>query len=275
MSFDLKTYLARIGLVTVEPTLDGLRRLQDAQLRAIPFENLEPYTGIVPALAPESVFRKLVTEGRGGYCFELNRLFGDALEALGFEIEPVLARVRLGAPTGTARAHLAWSVLLDGEEWLADASLGGYGPRYPLRLVPDLPQSEGDEVFRLVVDPATGEMVLERREAQDWLAIIAFDRTSVVEIDIEAGNYLAATWRGKSPFPDNLMLNIRTEGGRASLFNKAVSVTGAAGEAAQWELGSQVELHSVLKDLFRLETDRSTVEALWSKLEAGDLAKAA
>ena len=275
MHFDLKTYLARIRLAHVEPTIDGLRRLHDAQLRAIPFENIEPFTGVVPALAPESVFRKLVTEKRGGYCFELNGLFGNALKALGFETEPVMGRMRFGAPRGGPRAHLAWIVSLDGEEWLADVSFGGSGPRYPVRLVPDLVQNEGADAFRLVADTATGELVLERLEPQGWFALYGFDRYPVVESDVEAGNFLAATWREKAPFSDNLVLTIRMAEGRASLFNKAATVIDAAGRPEQWVLGSLTELQTVLKDLFRLDPDRSMAEMLWSKLEASDLAKAA
>ena len=40
---------------------------------------------------------------RGGYCFEHNLLFAGALQELGFEVEPMLARVRWAAPPGTVR----------------------------------------------------------------------------------------------------------------------------------------------------------------------------
>ncbi len=49
---------------------------------------------------------KLIGAGRGGYCLELNGIFGEALAALGFTARPLLCRVRMGAP----EAYLAWIV---------------------------------------------------------------------------------------------------------------------------------------------------------------------
>ncbi len=94
---DLDAYLHRIRLPT-RPTLDvaGLMRLQHAHRLAIPFENFDIWLGRGIAIDSEPAFAKLVTARRGGYCFEHNRLFLDALAALGFAAEPILARVWLG-----------------------------------------------------------------------------------------------------------------------------------------------------------------------------------
>ncbi|MEP2544736.1 MAG: arylamine N-acetyltransferase, partial [Alphaproteobacteria bacterium] len=74
-SFDLDAYLGRIGYRgAVAPTLDTLTEIQARHPAAITFENLDSLTGRVPSLAPMDVQRKLVTEGRGGYCFEQNLL---------------------------------------------------------------------------------------------------------------------------------------------------------------------------------------------------------
>ena len=106
--FDLDAYLARIALKE-RPLADaeGLAMLQRSHRLAIPFENLDIILGRGIRIDSESVFAKLVTAKRGGYCFEHNRLFLDALTALGFEARPLLARVWLGAEGGQARVRLA------------------------------------------------------------------------------------------------------------------------------------------------------------------------
>jgi N-hydroxyarylamine O-acetyltransferase len=275
MKFDLKKYLARVKLAEVPPTIEGLRQLQDAQQRTIPFDNIEPFGGIVPALEPELVFRKLVTERRGGYCVELNGVFGEALQALGFNAQPILARVRLGAPTGGPRAHLAWIVDIDGEEWLADTGFGGPGPRFPVKLAVGANHREGTENFRILQDKATSELVLERLEPQGWFALYSFDRYPVVPGDIDAANFLSAVWAGRSPFPNNLMLNIRTADGRASLFNRVATEVDAEGKAAQRTLASPTDLQSVLKDVFALDIDCAQSAAMWARLDAGAAEQAA
>ena len=122
---DFDAYFERIGLSASErPTLHEVHR---AHATSIPFENLDPHRGIPVSLAEEDLERKLVRERRGGYCFEQNLLLASALEHLGLEVEPMLARVRAGAPPGTVRprSHLVLRVTDgDGRVWHADVGLG-------------------------------------------------------------------------------------------------------------------------------------------------------
>ncbi|KQM65483.1 acetyltransferase [Sphingomonas sp. Leaf17] len=132
--FDLSGYLARIALpVTPAADADGLFDLQRAHRLAIPFENLDILLGRPIAIDSAGVFAKLVTATRGGYCFEHNRLFLDALAACGFEARPLLARVWLGATSVPPLTHTLSLVTIDGQAWIADPGFGGsYAPPMPL-----------------------------------------------------------------------------------------------------------------------------------------------
>src|ERR1700736_6596991 len=119
--FDLDAYLGRIGLEG-RPSLAELHR---AHATSIPFENLDPRRGVPVSLELEDLERKLVAERRGGYCFEQNLLLKAALEALGAEVDLLLARVRVGAPGVTRpRSHLVLRVRADGASWHADVGFG-------------------------------------------------------------------------------------------------------------------------------------------------------
>jgi N-hydroxyarylamine O-acetyltransferase len=132
--FDLDAYLARIGL-RGRPSLAQVHR---AHLASIPFENLDPQCGTPVSLALEDLERKLVAERRGGYCFEQNLLLKAALEALGAEVDLLLARVRLGAERGVTRprSHLVLRVRADGASWHADVGFGLGAPLEPLPFGP-------------------------------------------------------------------------------------------------------------------------------------------
>src|SRR5690348_18433864 len=96
-SIDLHAYLERIDIrPPVAPDLPTLRAIIAAHVATIPFENLDPFLGITPALDIPSVQRKLGRDGRGGYCFEQNRLLSDALRAIGFKVTDLAARVLWG-----------------------------------------------------------------------------------------------------------------------------------------------------------------------------------
>ncbi len=159
MTFDWAAYAARVRL-PARPTLHaaGLAVLQRHHRLAIPFENLDVMLGRGVATDSAAVFAKLVTAKRGGYCFEHNRLFGDALAALGFDARPLLARVWLGATAPPPLNHAISLVTINGEEWLADAGFGGsYSP--PMRM------ADGEEVTA----PDGARFRLRRDTDHDWM----------------------------------------------------------------------------------------------------------
>ena len=117
--FELDAYLERIGL----RGRPGIAEIHRAHVSSIPFENLDPFRGLAVSLDLGDLERKLIAERRGGYCFEHNLLFKAALEALGAEVEPILARVG-DRGTERSRTHLLLRVDLDGEVWHADVGFG-------------------------------------------------------------------------------------------------------------------------------------------------------
>lgn len=89
----------------------------------------------MPRLDAAALEAKLVAAGRGGYCFEHNLLLAEALTALGFEVELMLGRVRLGAAPGVVRGltHLCLRVGDGDRQWHADV---GFGVATPLEPIP-------------------------------------------------------------------------------------------------------------------------------------------
>lgn len=89
-SQEIRAYLSRIGF---HGPLDGsantLAALQEAHVHSVPYENLDILRGIPLSLEIPDLFRKIVKNRRGGYCFELNGLFAWLLECLGLSGSPV------------------------------------------------------------------------------------------------------------------------------------------------------------------------------------------
>ena len=57
-------------------SLENLKKLQKGNLKSIPFENLDLHMGRHFELSLEKAYNKVIKEFRGGYCLELNPLFG-------------------------------------------------------------------------------------------------------------------------------------------------------------------------------------------------------
>lgn len=88
--------------------LGFLTELQARQLARVPFESLSlHYSAANPPLSLDlqDLFRKIVHEGRGGYCMELNAFFGAVLCGLGFTLIGTGARVM-----GQNGVFLGWYV---------------------------------------------------------------------------------------------------------------------------------------------------------------------
>jgi N-hydroxyarylamine O-acetyltransferase len=91
---DLDAYFERIGYAGERtPTLDTLRGIQACHPAAIAFENLNPLLGWPVRLDARSLQQKLVVDRRGGYCFEHNLLLGHVLNAVGFSVSGLAARI--------------------------------------------------------------------------------------------------------------------------------------------------------------------------------------
>ncbi|MEP2530191.1 arylamine N-acetyltransferase [Shimia sp.] len=255
-------YLARLGLAKPVPhTLKGLQTLQAAHLHAIPFENLDPLLGIVPDLDLGAIQTKMLKQGRGGYCFEQNALFGCALREWGFAAEPLLARVRNGAPHGGARSHQAWIVAIESKEYLADVGFGGAGSIAPLRISTETTQDTPSGAYRISHDDTTNETVLDKMSGTGWFSLFSFDRIEVAPVDFEAANHLCATW-DKAPFRTNLMMARHLPSGRISLFNRAFR------EAGQTRMIDTLkEFETILTNRFGLTLPAGMATAAWQRIK--------
>lgn len=143
---NLEAYLERIGYRgSREPTLETLRALHRAHLYAIPYENLDIHLGRTLTLEPALIFDRLVTQRRGGWCFEMNGLFAWALRELGFEVTLLGAVVnRVAAPPKPKPDHLVLLVRLD-KPHLADVGFGD-GLLEPIPLEPGRYKQDSLEV---------------------------------------------------------------------------------------------------------------------------------
>jgi N-hydroxyarylamine O-acetyltransferase len=116
-------YLARIGARAD----DDLATLTDRHYRAVPFESLSIHLGEPIDLRPEALFDKIVRRHRGGFCYELNGLFGWLLAELGFDVAFLGARVHGAKGDTVPLAHLALRVTgEDGVARLVDVGFGGF-----------------------------------------------------------------------------------------------------------------------------------------------------
>lgn len=248
---DLDAYLARIGGLAAAPdtTLTTLNALIAQHVAAIPFENLSPLLGEPVDISPAAVQAKLVAGGRGGYCYEHNRLFADVLRHLGFTVHELGARVVWNQPPGaiTPRSHMLLEVDTADGPRLVDVGFGGLTLTSALRLQADIEQITPHEPFRLLRDG--DDWTLQARLGEAWKPLYRFDRVRHHACDYVAPNYFLAT-HPDSVFTANLMLARAGRNQRWTLFNRDYAEYHGDGRIVRRTLADPVELTEVLQRAF-------------------------
>ena len=250
--FDLDAYLTRVGYSgSPTPTLDTLAAMHLLHVQAIPFENLNPFLRWPVRLDPESLQQKLVREGRGGYCFEQNLLFGHALRELGFRVTWLAARVVWSAPADSIppRSHMLLLVDLAGRAYVADVGFGGLTLTAPLRLETEIEQATPHESFRLMGLP--GGFLLQARVNGAWEALYRFDLQEQFLPDYEVSSWYLSN-HPASRFVTGLMAARPAVDRRYALRNADLAVHHLNGQTDRRTIRSVPEMRSVLEDVFRL-----------------------
>lgn len=127
MKPNLRQYFKRIGFSdNAKPDLTTLREVHRAHVLAVPYENLDVYLQRPVDQDITRIFQKIVNDGRGGWCYEVNGLLGWALREIGFDVTRHMGGV-FRAQEGDAAFgnHLVHTVKLDAT-YIADVGVGNF-----------------------------------------------------------------------------------------------------------------------------------------------------
>ncbi len=219
----LQRYLARIEYRgALDVTIETLRALHRAHLFHVPFENLDVPLGREIVCTHDAFYRKIVLNGRGGFCYEQNGLFADALRAMGFRVAMLSARVaNAQGGFGEEFDHMALRVDLD-EPWLADV---GFGDSFhdPIPLERPSPTDSGGRIYRITRNGDT--LLLERRE-HDGMPWEPQYRFTLTPHPLEAFAPMCAWQQRHSPsFSQKRICSLARPDGRISLTGTSLITT--------------------------------------------------
>ena len=258
---DIEAYLRRIGFSgALRTDLDTLARLHRAHLRAVPYENLDVQLGRKVTIELAPIYDKIVQRGRGGWCYEMNGLFGWALQTLGFRVHrgagAVMREVLGDVCVGN---HLVLSVMLSEGSFLADVGFGD-GPIDPIRLI------EGEFV--------SGRFTfgLERLD-EKWLRLRnhtaggakSFDFTlDVADETLLAERCAFLQTADVSPFVQNLVCQRYLANGELVILRGRVLRHLDGTNVKERLIADEREFMRVLEDEFLLDVPE--VASLWSRI---------
>lgn len=268
---DLDTYLKRLGYSSAPPpTLETLRELQLRHTAEFPFETLSTMLHAPVHVDRPTVQDKLLRQGRGGYCFELNQLFLLLLQALGFEARGLTGRVVMGGPEDaqTARTHMLVLVTLEGVRYIADVGFGGMVPTGPLLLDSEAEQATPHEPYRLTL--VDGTYTLRALVSGSWRAMYVFDLQATVDIDYTVGSWYVST-HPDSPFLGQLIVARTGHRLRKTLNNGSFAIHRLGEASERMQLRDVEAVLEVLRDEFAIQVpEHPRLRAIIERLIAGE-----
>ncbi|WP_339533039.1 arylamine N-acetyltransferase [Pseudomonas mucidolens] len=252
-----RLYLERLGYATPPPpTLQTLAQLQLRHVSSFAFETLSTLLRAPVPIDLPSVEQKVLLDGRGGYCYELNQMFLALLQMLGFEARGITGRVVMGGPPEalTPRTHRLSLVTLDGVRYITDVGFGGMVPTHPLRVDTEAPQATPHERYRLTAEE--GSYTLWAEVGGEWRGLYVFDLQAQSHFDYEIGNWYVCT-HPQSPFLGQLKVALIGPGLRRTLNNGHYAVHYLDRDSEKRSIHEVDELLALLENSFglRVPTD--------------------
>ncbi|WP_210463274.1 arylamine N-acetyltransferase family protein [Rufibacter roseolus] len=251
---DIQLYLDRINFNRqVSVSKEVLFELQAAHLLSVPFENLDIHYNQKIKLDTDAIYKKIVLNRRGGFCYELNGLFYQLLKGIGFDARMVSGRVHIKDENyGAEYDHMAIVVGVNGKEYLVDVGFGKFSYK-PLEI--SLGVNLQDEFGLFKFDKAYDDYLrinlfkdgswvpqylfdLKGREFQEFGEMCGFHQTSK-----------------ESHFTQKKVISIITKNGRKTLSNNQLKITDGNTESI---IEFEEELfESKLKEYFDIEIKSS------------------
>jgi N-hydroxyarylamine O-acetyltransferase len=252
----LEKYFQRIGLDY--RTFEGLPldfsmlcQLQYAHVITVPYENLDILKGIPLSLAPDALYQKIIVNHRGGYCFELNGLYGALLRSLGFGVTDCFARYLRDEPAIPKRRHRVLMVEAEDGKFLCDIGIGQPAPRHPVRMARGLRQSQFGEAYKFEKEDFLGWVLYDLYKGE-WRKFFSFTEEPQLDIDYVC----ASAWcelHPDSPFNKAEIIAVKTGDGRKTLDGRTFKIF-AGGSVTVKENLSESEMEATLSEHFGIHS---------------------
>lgn len=213
----LNQYLKVLNIKEDIKTLEDINKVIKAHISVFPFSSVKVLLKEDISLDLEDIFKSIVLENRGGYCFEQNKLFYEVLKALGFDVSFYLSRVINNSDTMVPLTHRITVLNYEDEKYLIDVGIGFRTACIAIKFSEQEQYSHLGISYSIKKEEDSYFMTLE--EDKKSFRATRFTLNKCYEIDFDLGHFYSHKHKNAA-FVNNLVVSLQKQNCLFSLVNK-------------------------------------------------------
>lgn len=259
----VREYLQALGLHGRELDFGFLSDVVARHVATFAFSSVGCRLGEDLPIDFESLFLRIVSQRRGGYCFEQNGLLYGVLEQLGFSPELYLARVIYNQDTHPGLTHRISMVEYEGRRYVIDVGFGSLGPGIPVPMSA-IESNDGDKIFR-IAERRPGEYHMQVFKEGDFFSLYRFELARYGQADCELGHFYSHR-HPDAAFVNHLVVSLIQANETRSLRDLEYWVITKSGTQNQ-EISDSEQLRRILVEEFGVQVTEEESRRLYEGLD--------
>jgi len=233
----------------LRPSLQVLKKLQKAHLLKVPFENLDIIAKIPIELNIEKLYKKIVLNNRGGFCYELNGLFFYLLKIIGFKVKMVSARMyNQKNGYGAEFDHMAIITRIKKNDYLTDVGFGEYAFA-PLKIELNTVQEDLRGLFK-IEEYDDNYLLVSKYDTDKWIPEYIFSLQSRELKEYEEMCYYHQT-SPDSHFTWKKICSLPIQNGRITITENTFKIKEGKNHTEQ-HIENEMKFKKILNDYFNI-----------------------
>ena len=253
----LSQYFDRIQINRLlSKDIESLTYLHRQHLYHIPYENLDLMNQVPLSLNRSDLFEKIILRKRGGYCFELQGLFCELLQTMGFHVRQYAARFMDMPGHIQMRRHRILVVQIDSKRYVCDIGVRSESPRIPLELCEGTIQTDGISQYRYQWDAFYGWVLWQKEPGKGWKHILGFTEEPQIDVDYEMPSFYCEQ-HPDSTFNKYMKISIFDENSNYALVGNTYTVYRGGKVVQRFVVENEAQAKKLLADVFQIAVPES------------------
>ncbi|PCJ44994.1 MAG: arylamine N-acetyltransferase [Moraxellaceae bacterium] len=257
-----ESYFNRLNVDPQQLSLILVEEIQKKHIAEFCFNSLAVLLGRPISLDIEDIIGKFVLQNQGGYCFEHNKLIHDALDALGFSVRCLIAKMINNQDIDSPRTHRICLLEWQNEQYLIDVGLGANCPRKPIKIEAGLMSIQNDSSYRIVVN-SNQDFQLELATGNGFFSLYTFNLNRYTEADCIMSNFYSSK-HPDAVFVNNLVMSRILPEVTLSLRNDQYHRIGI-NHTDVIQISDYLQLQKIIKQDFDIELSEDESKTLYLK----------